>query len=291
MGNKINILCSLMIILLLSVVYCQKKVTVSYSVGPFEVVGLEMQSFFKLAERPTGAIAITDITFDIIDQNNDSVMRSIYLHHYLLMALNLFTASCPEITDHRTIVGTGNELTNLHLPAPYAVVESSENEWGLALEILNLYDKNLTVYAQYNITYSTDVTVFAAATPFTLSVTGCTGSTDYNITGNGGKGSISVATNSTYRAPISGKIVYAYGHLHDGGYNVSILNLSTNTVICDSIAKYDNGNVATGNITSISQCYSNIWVSEGDHICISATYDNSKPWLNVMGMALSYIGS
>jgi len=289
---NINLLLYLVIgLLVISNVDCQKKVTVSYSVGPFELYGLVMETFYKLAERPTGAIAITDITFDIINENNDSMMEYIYLHHYLLMALNLFTTACPEITNHRTIVGTGNELTNLHLPAPYAIVESSANEWALTMEVLNLYNKTLSLYAQYNITYSTDVTTFSAATPFTLSVTGCGGSSDYNITGNGGKGSISVATNSSYIAPISGKVVYAYGHLHDGGYNVSMINLSTNMVICDSVAKYDNGNVVTGNITVISQCTSNVWVSEGDHISISATYDNSKPWINVMGMAMSYIGS
>jgi len=271
---------------------CRTQVTtVSYSVGPFDLAANSMQEFFQVGiPRPSGTIAITDVTVDIINENNDSVQRCIYLHHYVLMINNLFATVCPTV-NHRTLTGTGNEYTPLHLPAPYAVIDAATNTWSLDVDIINLISKPLKLYVQYNVTYSLNYKSFSPVTPFTIiSVTGCIDNPVYNISGNGGKGSV-VVNSTNVTAPISGNIIYAFGHLHDGGYNVSLVDTDSKTLICNSYATYDNGNVVTGNITSVSQCYpKGIWVAEGDQITITATYDNSKPWYNVMGMFLAYIG-
>lgn len=95
----------------------------------------------------------------------------------------------------------------------------------------------------------------------------------------------------TWNAGLTGRVVAAGGHLHDGGTKLDILNQTTGQDFCTSYAGYGTKAEYMGSLESMSTC---IWdkigtFSKGDIVAIDSYYDSPGAQTDVMGIALLYV--
>jgi hypothetical protein len=127
-------------------------------------------------------------------------------------------------------------------------------------------------------------------------VTGC-GNSVFNVPGNGGAGSTYTKAR-TFTAPWDGVMVYAGGHLHGGGIDLTLKDPATGAR-CVMTAHYDmpmDEMFATAADmgmmdppTMIDPCPAHNLVAAGNTYSLSARYDNSQPYTDVMGIAIAYV--
>jgi hypothetical protein len=117
-----------------------------------------------------------------------------------------------------------------------------------------------------------------------MDVTGCGGST-YDVPGDGGPGSIHTKTRS-WTAPQDGLAVYAGGHLHLGGIDITLRNTTQNTTLCTGVASYHEN---PRHLAKINPCLLHEQVNAGDTFSVTSRYENSEPLDDVMGIYLTYV--
>jgi hypothetical protein len=121
--------------------------------------------------------------------------------------------------------------------------------------------------------------------PLFQDITGC-GNSVYDIPGDGGPGSVHTKSRS-WTAPRDGLAVFAGGHLHDGGIDITLKDATTNTVFCTGTAAYHED---PRHLASINACQMHKLVTAGHSYSVTARYDNSQPYQDVMGIMLTMSG-
>jgi hypothetical protein len=276
--------------------------TSSYTIGPFNLAasgqpGWESQTSSTNVPRPAGAFGIKTMSFDVVDAQGDPVPRHmVHLHHVLLMDAARTDVLCPGREER--FAGAGAERTPLNLPDPYAYLVGANDRWDALWHIMNMDSMPTTVYIKYTVGYQTHATASntRGVTPFFADVTGC-GNSEFDVPGNGGPGSVYTKSRS-FVAPWDGIMVYAGGHLHGGGIDLTLKDPATGAK-CVMTAHYDmpmGAAFATpadmGMIdppTMIDPCPAHNLVAGGNSYSLTARYDNSQPYSAVMGIALAYV--
>ncbi len=115
-------------------------------------------------------------------------------------------------------------------------------------------------------------------------ITGC-GDSTYDVPGNGGPGSVHVKSKS-WTAPRAGIAVFAGGHLHNGGIDISLANDTQGYTLCKGVATYHEN---PRHLASINPCSLHDFVRAGDSFRVTARYDNSEPWPDVMGIYFTWV--
>jgi hypothetical protein len=276
--------------------------TSSYTIGPFNLAatgqpGWESQTSQTNVPRPAGAFGIKTMTFDLVDQNGDPVPRHmVHLHHVLMMDNAHQDVLCPGREER--FAGAGAERTPLNLRDPYAYLVGANDRWDSLWHLMNMDTMPQTVSIKYTIGYQKNATAAnsRSVTPFFADVTGC-GNSEFDVPGNGGMGSVFTKSRS-WTAPWDGIMVYAGGHLHGGGIDLTLKDPSSGSQ-CVMTAHYDmpmSEMFATaadmGMIdppTMIDPCPAHNAVFGGKTYSLTARYDNSQPYMGVMGIALAYV--
>jgi len=276
--------------------------TSSFTVGPFNLAatgqpGWESETTQNNVPRPAGAFGIKSMSFDLVDQNGDPVPRHmVHLHHVLLMNAAHQDVLCPGREER--FAGAGSERTPLNLADPYAYLVGANDRWDSLWHIMNMDTMPMTVSIKYTVRYQKNATVAnsRSVTPFFADVTGC-GNSVFNVPGNGGTGS-SYTKARTFTAPWDGVMVYAGGHLHGGGIDLTLKDPATGSQ-CVMTAHYDmpmDEMFATAADmgmmdppTMIDPCPAHNLVTAGNTYSLSARYDNSQPYTDVMGIAIAYV--
>jgi hypothetical protein len=90
-----------------------------------------------------------------------------------------------------------------------------------------------------------------------------------------------------YRLGIGGEIVAAVGHLHPGGVVVSVVDETSDQVICDSRA------TGSPRLRHMSVCRGSplAVVERGDRVRVTSTYDARQATADVMGIMVAYLAS
>lgn len=267
--------------------------TGTYRIGPFNLAamgqpGSESNTTMLGVPRPTGAIGIKSVDFDLVDGNGNRVPRmDVHLHHVLLMNAARTSPICAG--EKERFAGAGAERTPLRLWSSYAYLTSAGDRWDALWHIMNMSDSPKAVYIQYRVGYvaANDPAASRPVTPFFMDVTGCGTNAEFNVPGNGGPGSVFTKTR-TITAPWDGVAVFAAGHLHDGGIDVSIKRNSTGQIGCTSVAHYDVPEPMDFP-SSITPCILHHSVNGGETYTLAARYDNSMPHTAVMGIMLAYV--
>lgn len=267
--------------------------TGTYRLGPFNLAamdqpGSESEANKARIPRPVGNVGIKTVSFDLVDANGTPIPRmDVHLHHVLLMNAARTSPICPG--EEERFTGAGAERTPLSLWSSYAYVTNATDRWDALWHIMNMSDSPKTVYIQYKIGYvpATDAAASRPVTPYFLDVTGCGTNALFSVPGNGGPGSVFTKTR-TVTAPWNGVAVFAGGHLHDGGIDISIKRTSTGQVACTSVAHYDMEEPMMFP-SSISPCVLHDYVNSGQAYTLTARYDNSMPHPDVMGIMLAYV--
>jgi hypothetical protein len=267
----------------------------TYRLGPFNLAamgqpGSENNSSTTNVPRPPGAIGVKTMEFDLVDASGNPIPRDMaHLHHVLLMDPARQDVLCPGRAER--FAGAGAERTPLRLPDPYAYLVGQTDRWDALWHVMNLSDQPMSVYIQYKVGYQTAATAANSrgVTPYFMDVTGC-GNSEFDVPGNGGPGS-EYLKSKTWTAPNNGIAVFAGGHLHGGGMDIT-LHDDTTGFQCIMTAHYDpmmSGMDMMNFPKSIDSCPMHNQVVKGWPYTVTARYDNSQPDMAVMGIVLAYV--
>lgn len=265
-----------------------QTVTKTFRYGPFTLgPGQEAQgSPSSGMPRPAGSFGLKSAKFDVVDEDGNSISpHDVHLHHVVMTT----SARNDEICTGRRerFIGSGSERTPLTLWGPYTYLVGANDRWGALYHLMNETPAGTpakTVYIEYTLGYQPGANASNSrpVTPYFLDVTGC-GSSTYDVPGNGGAGSIHEKSR-TWQAPDDGIAVFSGGHLHKGGIDITLKEDNPNALECREVAKYHMGHLA-----SIPPCILHEKIVAGRNYKLTSRYDNSQPWQDVMGIALTYV--
>jgi hypothetical protein len=239
---------------------------------------------------PAGAFGLKSAKFDVVDRNGTPVsVHDVHLHHIVMTTSAHQDRLCPGRRER--FIGAGMERTPINLWGPYAYLVGAGDQWGSS-SIYHLMNETppgtpaKTVYIQYTLSYQpgANATNSRPVQPLFVDITGC-GNSTYDVPGGGGPGSIHTKSR-TWRAPQNGMAVFSAGHLHDGGIDITLRDSTSNTLFCKGVATYHEN---PHHLATINGCTGHEKVNAGHDFTVTARYDNSKPYADVMGIMLSYV--
>lgn len=280
----------------------------TFRLGPFNLApqgqwGEDDEGFAFDVPRPSGSFGIKTVNFDIVDAQGDPVPRhDAHLHHIVMLTSAANDTYCPG---GERFAGAGAERNPIELADPYAYLVGANDQWSATWHVMNTSDQRLDeVYIEYEIGYQPDANAenSRGVTAFFLDVTGCI--TQYDVPGDGGPGSVHTKTN-TWTAPWDGYIVYAVGHLHGGGIDITIRDPERDFE-CTMTAEYgdshgehdehdDHSDPGSGDghghgmpPDEITRCPLHYPVKAGQEFQVISRYDNSQPYDGAMGIVRAY---
>jgi hypothetical protein len=267
-----------------------ETVTSTFRLGPFTLgPGGEVQgSPGSGLPRPSGSFGLTGARFNIVDQAGTPVSaHDVHLHHIVLTTSAREDRLCPGRAER--FAGAGMERTPIGLRSPYAYLVGSADQWGAIYHVMNETPAGTpakTVYIQYTLDYQPGATASntRGVTPLFQDVTGCGGST-YDVPGTGGPGSVHVKQRE-WTAPRDGIAIFAGGHLHLGGIDITLSDATAGTTLCTGVATYHEN---PRHLATINGCSLHDLVYGGHSYRVTARYENSAPLDNVMGIMLTYV--
>jgi hypothetical protein len=184
---------------------------------------------------------------------------------------------------HR-VFAAGNERTPMVLPAGFGVQNRSPL-WVGIFEIMNESETTHVVFFKITVThvpFSDEQT--KPVVPVWLDVDNCNDS-QFSIPAGESR------TKWTWQSSLTGRIVGAGGHVHDGGVYLTLLNNATKKRMCTSYAGYGTKQEYMGTIESMSVCqHDRIGaVRAGEGLLIDAYYNATNAADDVMGIMLVYV--
>lgn len=275
-------------------------VTETFRIGPFNLAPMNEPGWERLGNdvmpHPAGDVALKQIEFDVVDANGQSIgLDKVHLHHIVLIDTSRPDALCPTVGAR--FAGTGAERTKLVLLGDYAYKVNQADVWrsNYHIHTTSMSPAN-GVYIQYTIRYEpiTPESTFKFTTPYFLDVTGCWGNSGsvYDVPGGGGAGSEHVASR-TYTAPRNGIAVFAGGHIHAGGHDISLERDATGEDYCTATASYQPGGHPNhpnlGQLQTISSCILHSDVKAGEQFTLRSRYDNEYLVAKAMGIMLLHV--
>lgn len=256
-----------------------------FTLGPGEEV---MGSPSSGMPRPTGAFGLKGARFDLVDETGAPLsVHDVHLHHFVLNTSHRDDQLCPGRAER--FLATGMERTPIALPDPYAYLVTAGEQWGAIYHIMNETAPGTpakTVRIKYTLDYQpgANATNSRPLDVYFQDVTGC-GDSTYDVPGNGGPGSVHVKSRS-WTAPREGIAVFTGGHLHNGGIDISLKNNSQGYTVCKGVATYHEN---PRHLAAINPCSLHNLVLAGDSFTVTARYDNSEPWPDVMGIMFTWV--
>jgi hypothetical protein len=272
------------------------SVTTTYQLGPFNLAamgqpGWESQSAQSGIPRPAGGFGLKAASFDLVDENGAPLARDMaHLHHVLLIDNARQDPFCGNRDEW--FAGAGAERTPLTLPDPYAYLVGANDHWSALWHIMNLMDMPMTVYIKYTLTYQpgANSTNTRGVVPYFMDITGC-GNAEFDVPGDGGPGSVYEKSKS-WAAPTDGIAVFAGGHLHGGGMDITLKD-EWSGASCTMQAHYTDMTMPMPGMMTppdhIDPCPMHNVVMKGQQYTVTARYDNSQPLMGVMGIVLAYV--
>lgn len=267
-----------------------ETLTQSFYLGPF-TLGPGQQVMGSPASgvpRPMGTFGIKGARFDLVDENDQPVsVHDVHLHHLVLTTSARQDALCPGRRER--FLATGMERTPVTLWGPYTYLVGADDQWGAIYHVMNTTPPGTpskTVRIKYTIDYQPGANA-ANSRPLNVyfqDITGCGGST-YNVPGDGGPGSVHVNSKS-WTAPDNGYAVFTGGHLHEGGIDITLKDETNNAIVCQGVASYHED---PRHLASINACPLHYPVRAGNSYSVTARYDNSQPWSDVMGIMMTWV--
>jgi hypothetical protein len=234
---------------------------------------------------------VTSMTPDLVyaDGTSANLDTGPMLHHTVIFDPTRDDPTCGRNTGAVGFIGnrifaSGNERTPMIMPEGYAI-RVDRPWWAGIFEIMNDSPTPNLVFFKMTVTYlpASDTSV-KPVTPVWLDVDNC-GDSQFSVP----KGE----SHSTWRwkSTVTGRVVGAGGHVHNGGISISLLNSSTNQRMCTSIAGYGTKPEYVGNIESMTACWHDRLgvVRKGEYLMLDAYYNSMTPQDNVMGIVMAFV--
>jgi hypothetical protein len=262
--------------------------TVRY--GPFVLppAGLEaaeLSLILTSVKKPCEDCYLTTIRPDLVyaDGSRANYDTGPMLHHAVWYQIGTPDATCDRVRGER-FFASGNERTPIVFPNGFGVPVTA-NRWDMAVEIMNHAPAGQTVYVQLDVVHrpASDPDTLPLR-PVWLDIANC-GNSRYAVPAGPHRASW------RWASTVTGRVIAAGGHVHDGGVKTVLNNATTAASMCTSWATYGRDPSYQGSVDSMSTC---AWdrlgtVRGGELLEIESYYDGAEPQTDVMGIMLAYI--
>jgi len=192
----------------------------------------------------------------------------------------------------------GNERTAVDISSlPYGYAVTSSEQWNLVVDLMNWATTSKTVKLRVRVTYATgtDASSRTDVRPMWIDADGCSTDSYINVPNTG-----LTDTHRDVRAPITGNIIGAAGHIHDHGVNVELTNRSAGeALICNSVARYGETEGyrtpdGRSHVSSMNLCLGDplARVSRGNSLRLHTIYNvpsTHEALTDAMGIMVAYI--
>jgi hypothetical protein len=274
-------------------------------------------------EKPCTNCSITKINADLVTATGEpaNVYNGLWLHHMVLLVSGTGKrdSTCPSGL-HQTAVGrpgaerlfaSGNERTVVEVGGKnggYGYKVNTGDQFHLLVDLMN--ENVARTPVKLKLTYEYTTAAVKNVKPLWMDANGCAVS---EVPARTGKYQIST---NTWTSDVTGTLLAAAGHLHDGGTNMTVER--NGSVICNSEMKYgtkpdymppgggmdhgdggmDHGNGSGGSISEVTKCFDMGTITPGQRIHGTGYYDDAAhPQMmhdgklhNVMAISLVYVG-
>ena len=233
---------------------------------------------------------LTGIKVDLVfeDGRPANLDQGVMLHHFIV-----FNSARPDSTcGPDTLVGSlgerffmaYNDRTGTAFPPGFGYHLAADRV-GAAIAVMNHADRAQVVHIEAKIDYAPDPAPdLKPVRPVWLDENNCRSSAYPVLAG---------PSHRVWRWPstMTGRVLAARGHLHDGGIKVAFANESTGGRLCTSYARYGTNPASTGTVDSMSTC---VWdrlgtVRAGEVLSIDTWYDPPEDQPDVMGVLLAFV--
>lgn len=280
--------------------------------GPFSFPGKDSDGelvFTGLVTPPDASGYITSLRATLEDANRGYVPRhAVHLHHAVWLNTRKTDMTCPDFP----IVGgyldytpdrffaTGKERTKVEFPEGYGYHWDNQPPdaypfvpplWAMNTHLHWMhggYPKEVYIRLHLGFTPDADAAGMTDVRPVWFDVDNCSDSefdvpapkdpqNDYELTWD-------------YTMPVGGEFITLGGHLHDGGRRIELFNRTTDEMVYVSRALYGSKNPANSDwdlrkMTAYSAA-PGMEVAAGDELRLTAVYDHSQNWTDVMGIMI-----
>jgi hypothetical protein len=184
---------------------------------------------------------------------------------------------------HR-VFASGNERTAMIMPKGYAIKNDSP-WWAGIFEIMNHAPIEKAVFFKLTVRHlpMNDPSV-KPVTPIWMDVDNC-GDSQFGVP----KGES--VTKWRWKSNLTGRIVGAGGHVHDGGISITLSNQTRGARMCTSHAGYGTKPEFMGAVERMSICvHDRIGVVKaGEYLQLDTYYNALRPSGDVMGIMMAYV--
>jgi hypothetical protein len=273
--------------------------------GPFEVgAGERVETITGVAAPPEPGY-ITSGQATLVDGDGDEVSHHmVHLHHAVWLNPAREDLTCESYAgglapNYDRFFATGKERTKVVLPAGYGYHWSNESPpeyagydpfWALVAHLDGMHGGS-DVYIQFDVGFVPDAaaTGIIDARPVWLDVRNCSVDPVFTVAkGSGAHGKFRERWD--YTMPLGGNFVFMGGHMHDGGLKLKLRNVTGGKSVFTSTVAYGRKK-EPWYLTSMST-FSGVPgmdVAAGDELRLTAVYDSTHEWEDVMGIMVGML--
>jgi hypothetical protein len=227
-----------------------------------------------------------DLVFD--DGTSANLDHGLMLHHMVAFNSGRPDATCGPDTPIGSLgerfFAAGNERTGGTLPQGFGYHYGADRVAG-AVDIMNHSTEPQVVFVRTQVNWEPDSTPnMQPVRPVWLDENNC-GDSAYPVTAG--------PSDKVWRwtSTITGRVLLAAGHVHNGGVKIAFANETTGAHLCTSYAGYGTKPAYQGSVESMTTC---TWdrlgtVRKGEVLSIDTFYDPPEPQADVMGIVLAYV--
>ncbi|HTC82647.1 MAG TPA: hypothetical protein VK848_14020 [Acidimicrobiia bacterium] len=227
-----------------------------------------------------------DLVFE--DGRSANLDNGLMLHHIVVFNSGRPDATCGPDTPIGSLgerfFAAGNERTSGALPPGFGYHYGVDRVTG-AIEIMNHSPQPQAVYVRTKVSYVPDPAPdMKPVRPVWLDENNCKDSAYAVVAG---------PSHQVWRwtSTLTGRVVLAGGHVHNGGIKIDFANETTGRPLCTSYAGYGTKAAYQGSVESMTTC---VWdrlgtVRAGEALSIDTFYDPPEPQSDVMGIVLAYV--
>jgi hypothetical protein len=270
------------------------------TIGPFDVQPGERLEMMTGVAAPSAAGYITSARARLVNSSGRPVGHHlVHLHHAVWLNPHERDMTCDSYDDGRfpayeRFFATGKELTKLEMPRGYGYrwdpgiaqpYTQSAPWWWLVVHLDGMHgSSDVSIELDLGFVPDAEAKDMVSIKPVWLDVRNCNSEPVYDVRRGSGKGGVD-KERWTFKMPTAGRFVFLAGHLHDGGLRTRLENRTTGRHLYTSRALYgieDEPWYLTAMTTWSSR--RGLAVGRGDVLRLTAAYDSSRSWRDVMGI-------
>jgi hypothetical protein len=236
---------------------------------------------------------LTSMTADLVDAAGRSVnvREGVMLHHVVFSQYSVQDATCGRsgaggFGDR--FFAAGNERTKITFPPGFGYPIAS-GPWNIILELTNSGQVPQPLFVKFTATVAPAAVAQQLKPVRSLWL-------DWNNCGNSERPAPPGLSEHTWRwtSGLTGRIVSAGGHVHDGGTSITLRNATTDHDMCQSVAGYLEDPAFGKSVSSMSICVHDRLgtVRAGEQLEIVTRYNRRyahEPDPHAMGIMLTYL--